>query len=693
MEGSLHPMLQPILLLLSQLHSRADSDTPAAPTSTSRPDAAAAFIPVLLKASCARHWMARSMSARALVSLVSSDKRPGVLCTILASVPAETSHSVQFNAVHGALLQALHLFQACQGDDDSVINFSAEYEKVCSLILARGWLGTPQSCPCPPVRHVLLEILDVLTTLNVPLLADLQRMRSSCWSSNSIMSERSVSLYPGQPRLSQDAVAAVSSEITSLNVPQLLRNIVSQSADIRRGALLGAISGLEAMCESKGAAALAAFARGNLQSLALEVSRTVRWEDRFSPLFQLTLRLLCRVCELLLPSDVGPGSSLAASLSELQLVLTEYAMSSMNGRGRDPAHTFTCADAVELSGHCLRLDQRPHGEIPWSKVVVQASKPCYSPLVRRAAASSILASGAMDTAKRSSSEAAYLWLALLRLVQDDDDRVRAVARRAAFMCQNRTEEQMTGYVEGLTISSIFSSLEAIHSLGSAAEKARVIRELLEILHSSARGLSDAIAAVREEVHSTENTSAIFLMEDLNLHSDKVLISQHAARSLLRLGLPVLPVEAPETHCVEDPECLQMSLDLLIWMESLLHKMFEEDFAEMWPGGPSYQPDLFCGIHSTFLAAMAIKGSLTHTGPGTTSYAQLRCKLSCISASVQMIVESHQSLKVHPALSSSLYRLCLPEITAEEETLAVSLSSDGTFFLTHFAGFESLASSL
>eukprot|EP01027_Heterolobosea_sp_BB2_P017882 GEZU01025284.1.p1 GENE.GEZU01025284.1~~GEZU01025284.1.p1 ORF type:complete len:1124 (+),score=312.07 GEZU01025284.1:1727-5098(+) len=102
---NLHPSLYPILLLLSRL-------PPALTEDENDPHGMSAFIGFILKCASLTHYMARSMSARALIPLVPMDRLAKFIAQLMSELPQDKKQvATSNNATHGKLMQIQSLIK------------------------------------------------------------------------------------------------------------------------------------------------------------------------------------------------------------------------------------------------------------------------------------------------------------------------------------------------------------------------------------------------------------------------------------------------------------------------------------------------------------------------------------------------------------------------------------------------------
>ena len=127
--GDMHPSLYPILMLLSRLSpslTTHDTESATTPTGTTQSEETNGtsntgvlqfedFLPLIV--SCAKHnnHMARYMASKAVVALVTPSNLSSFVNSSLSLVPDAPSSDLDFNHVHGSLLQVLRVVEDALG--------------------------------------------------------------------------------------------------------------------------------------------------------------------------------------------------------------------------------------------------------------------------------------------------------------------------------------------------------------------------------------------------------------------------------------------------------------------------------------------------------------------------------------------------------------------------------------------------
>ncbi|XP_021765907.1 thyroid adenoma-associated protein homolog [Chenopodium quinoa] len=165
-----HPSLCPVLILLSRL-----KPSPIASEAGYCLDPFL-FMPYIQRCSTQKNMRIRVLASRALTGLVSNEKLHLVLLDIASGLPnsvnqTEATHnrcarsSVQFNAIHGKLLQLSALLDAnCRNLADFSMKDMILYDLIKTLNKC-SWIGNPTLCSCPILNASFLKVLDHMLSI------------------------------------------------------------------------------------------------------------------------------------------------------------------------------------------------------------------------------------------------------------------------------------------------------------------------------------------------------------------------------------------------------------------------------------------------------------------------------------------------------------------------------------------------
>uniref|UniRef100_A0A670XXT4 tRNA (32-2'-O)-methyltransferase regulator THADA n=1 Tax=Pseudonaja textilis TaxID=8673 RepID=A0A670XXT4_PSETE len=159
----LHPGLFLLLLVLSKLY-------PSPMDGTYSALSMASFVPLILRCGNSPVYRSRELAGRALVPFVMLNLVPQTVSSLLAGLPDSTDPCIQQNAVHGTLLQILHLLQSYleskqRANSDFHQGLSNIITNICGKLWLANRLGMLLSV-CVVTIPELLHILSYSTTLS-----------------------------------------------------------------------------------------------------------------------------------------------------------------------------------------------------------------------------------------------------------------------------------------------------------------------------------------------------------------------------------------------------------------------------------------------------------------------------------------------------------------------------------------------
>uniref|UniRef100_A0A8C6V785 tRNA (32-2'-O)-methyltransferase regulator THADA n=1 Tax=Naja naja TaxID=35670 RepID=A0A8C6V785_NAJNA len=162
-ELKLHPGLFLLLLVLSKLY-------PSPMDGTYSALSMASFVPLILRCGNSPVYRSRELAGRALVPFVMLNLVPQTVSSLLASLPDSSDPCVQQNAVHGTLLQILHLLRSYleskqRANSDFHQGLSNIITNICGKLWLANRLGMLLSV-CVVTIPELLHILSHSTTLS-----------------------------------------------------------------------------------------------------------------------------------------------------------------------------------------------------------------------------------------------------------------------------------------------------------------------------------------------------------------------------------------------------------------------------------------------------------------------------------------------------------------------------------------------
>uniref|UniRef100_A0A8C6VDU8 tRNA (32-2'-O)-methyltransferase regulator THADA n=1 Tax=Naja naja TaxID=35670 RepID=A0A8C6VDU8_NAJNA len=156
-ELKLHPGLFLLLLVLSKLY-------PSPMDGTYSALSMASFVPLILRCGNSPVYRSRELAGRALVPFVMLNLVPQTVSSLLASLPDSSDPCVQQNAVHGTLLQILHLLRSyLESKQRANSDFHQGLSNIITNICGKLWLA---NSVCVVTIPELLHILSHSTTLS-----------------------------------------------------------------------------------------------------------------------------------------------------------------------------------------------------------------------------------------------------------------------------------------------------------------------------------------------------------------------------------------------------------------------------------------------------------------------------------------------------------------------------------------------
>ncbi|XP_063158962.1 tRNA (32-2'-O)-methyltransferase regulator THADA [Candoia aspera] len=154
-ELKLHPSLFLLLLVLSKLY-------PSPMDGTYSTLSMASFVPLILRCGNSPVYRSRELAGRALVPFVMLNLVPQTISSLLAGLPDCTDPCVRQNAVHGTLLQVLHLLQSyLESKQRANSDFHQGLSNVITSACGKLWLAKRQN-PCLVTRAAYIDVLVLL---------------------------------------------------------------------------------------------------------------------------------------------------------------------------------------------------------------------------------------------------------------------------------------------------------------------------------------------------------------------------------------------------------------------------------------------------------------------------------------------------------------------------------------------------
>jgi hypothetical protein len=618
--GAAPPGLYPLLLFLSRLRPGDEddqrvADAPASPSEEG--SGLASFVPLVLKCAAQPTMAIRHMAAKVIAAIVGDADAAFVLSSLCAELPRgfrsaeqQPTQGLSHNYVHGVLAQIRHLttkYLAVGAADGKATRISkdaqAEFLEVVAakLLPATMWLWAGRSAEAvnPAIRAEVVATLDVVVSFyaadsSVPLLktdvtkaalvqavqqiqAEVERqLQQRCDSDRA--AALVVSTRPGVYVLDRALVSIwfslwampVSGTQLSALVQKLL---VADVLQIRKKAVKQFANALVV-------ADLTAQSVAELQTILIgqflvESHPKVRAR-------QLQLLVRCQLQQ--------PIAKTQQQRSQLQIQLAQTLKIS--------ADTQVLAPALELLALMACHEQSAASSekagdslYPTLCHEIELRSDENQPLVlRRAAASALHHSGLL---RLETEEALAGWLSALRLLQDDDVRVRAGARHAVQEALATAESLSDASVLPLAVEFIAAAFARTGH--GAASLSKVLVELIDaprVLDAYA-GAAGAKAQDWDDLYRR-----IFESESNNYFAERDVLAQNIVYSLL-------------ARSVEDGESMRLLRQrVLTAVSSTLTTLNQEarrSSAEggQWLGGITYYSDVFAPLFGLLSAGVAV----------------------------------------------------------------------------------------
>lgn len=639
---TMHPSLYPVLLLLSRLkppESEPEADTLGI----------LAFVPYLRRCAAQPQHMARTMAARALTALTPHDvvsRNIGQLCVTLperrgkapaavvtgSAGPAEQDH----NAVHGVLLQLRELILrfvrtkagASAGSETGGM-MNSQTASVVPFLSTIVWLAS-DVIASPPVRKATVEIalawLEVCgeATRDVFAVAMFNACLECCAAEESVgvgglrvsAARLAVRMLLGEATLGGDATSSLTAtppatlaalmshdheEVRAETMLELHRHLASSSRRIPASAA----QLLREQLADRIATEDHPYAlRDAIQSLALlNIGRYARdTTGAATPLTTERWTLLLAVHDRFDGSDLRSKALLlgGALLRQAVELATEGAL-------------VSCEASVVETDDCLAL-QLPRLAEGLLQRVEEAADANSTVDLRLAAAQSLALSGLLGVrvsaatadsfvfAREVAASSVRSWIAMVVLLQDDDDQVRDAARAAvcSFCGDGARHGPVPARGAGATSAArsvtVSRALELAHNhltcefawhptyVGFLLSRIDEVADIEEVVGAHAAG-SDGLAIFSRKV---------FEDDPANSHIEGVVGATFAAAHL----------NSVVTRDRLSPAVVDVGRRWLAKLEVTLGHLCGA-VTSTWIGGPTYHAEAFAGLIALLLASSAI----------------------------------------------------------------------------------------
>ncbi|POM67184.1 THADA protein [Phytophthora palmivora] len=586
--GAAPPGLYPLLLFLSRLRPGDEddqrvADAPASPCDDG--NGLASFVPLVMKCASQPTMAIRHMAAKVVASIVSDADAATVLSMLCAKLPQGVqnqkdqpvqSKGLSHNYVHGVLAQIRHLttkFLAIGGNRKKSIpiskNAQAElFEVVVTKFLpSTMWLWvTPSSESInAAIRAELVATVDVVTKFYA---AD-DSHALSLLKSDSSKEEFSQTVQKIQAEVKRQLLQRCDSDRSNAVLLSTRPGIGEQLHVLVKRMLVSNVLQIRKKAIKKFANKLVV---ANLSSDSVAELQTILIGQFLA---ETLPKVRARQLQLLV---------LAPALELLALVAYHHQLTS------PPSEMYTLYQTLGKEIE-LRSDEN-------------------QPLIlRQAAASTLHHSGLLYLHTKHDSLNASLaltaWTSALRLLQDDDVRVRAVARHAVQEALAKTVDSTVASSGGslsdatvlpLAVEYITSSFTRMKN--GADSLSKVLFELIDA--PSVLTAYSGVAGVKAQ--DWDNLyRRIFESESSNYFAERDVLAQNIVHSLL-------------ARSIEDSESLRLLRKRVLTAVSssltTLNQEARRSDAEggQWLGGITYYTDVFAPLFGLFAAGVAIMTS-------------------------------------------------------------------------------------
>ncbi|KAL3670504.1 hypothetical protein V7S43_004819 [Phytophthora oleae] len=632
--GAAPPGLYPLLLFLSRLRPGDEDDQRVADAPASPCDGSglASFIPLVMKCASQPTMAIRHMAAKVVAAIVSDADAGSVLSMLCADLPQGVRSNDQpgakgmsHNSVHGVLAQIRQLtakYLSVRGDKKKLTSISKDaqaefFEVVASKLLpSTMWLWTGQDAGKvnPAIRAELVATIDVVMQFyneNAPALSMLRtdvakdkftqlvqtiqaevgrQLLTRCDSDRS--AAVLLSTRPGMYVLDRSLVSIWFSLWTVPASDQQLHGLVtkmlvSNVLQIRKKAT-------KQFANKLNVTDLKTDSVAELQSILIgqflkETHPKVRAR-------QLQLLVRCQGHQEMAATET--------KRSQVQTRLMSTLTTSADTQVLTPALELLALMAYHQQGEndtndalyqtlCQEIDLRSDENQPL--------------ILRRAAASALHHSGLLllHTKQESSAELALAgWMSALRLLQDDNVRVRSVARYAVQEALAKTTGSSVTGIASLSDAAVLPlAVEYVASSFARTEQgAESVSKVLFKLIDAPSVLTAYSGAAGAKAQDWDDLyRRIFESESSNYFAECDVLAQNIVHSLL-------------ARTIEDGEAMRLLrkrvLNATVSSLSTLNQEAQRSGKEgsQWLGGITYYSDVFAPLFGLLAAGVAITTS-------------------------------------------------------------------------------------
>ncbi|OWZ19336.1 hypothetical protein PHMEG_0006428 [Phytophthora megakarya] len=632
--GAAPPGLYPLLLFLSRLRPGDEDDQRVADATDSPCDdgsGLASFVPLVMKCASQPTMAIRHMAAKVVAAIVSDADAASVLTMLIAKLPQGVRSSsdqpkdakgLSHNYVHGVLAQIRHLttkFLSVAGDQkkSTPILKDAQAELfevvVTKLLPSTMWLWTAQSAQTinAAIRAELVATVDVVTKFyagnasgTLALLKSDPAKQEFVQSVQIIQAEvelqllqrcnsdRSTGVHlstqPGMYVLDRSLVSIwFSSWVMPANGQQLdalvKKMLTSNVLQIRKKAIKQFANKLVATnLNIDSAAALQTILIGQFLTEAHPKVRARQLQllvrcQHYQPISGAEPQRRQLEAHLVRTLSVSADTQVLAPALELLALMAHHELSTFISSEKDDTVLYqTLAQEIEL-----RSDEN-------------------QPLIlRRAAASALHHSGLLllhtmqGFGVLSTSIALTGWMSALRLLQDDEVRVRAVARHAVQEATSQRGSMSDATVLPVAVDYIATSFARTeHGADSLSKMLFKLIDAPSVL-TAYSGAAGAKAQDWDDLYRR-----IFESESNNYFAERDVLAQNIVYSMLARS-----IEDGEIMRLLRKQILTAVVGTLTTLNQEARRSSEE--GEQWLGGITYYTDVFAPLFGLLAAGVAV----------------------------------------------------------------------------------------
>ncbi|KAF4130506.1 short chain dehydrogenase [Phytophthora infestans] len=622
--GAAPPGLYPLLLFLSRLRPGDEDDQRVADAPASPCDGSglASFVPLVIKCASQPTMAIRHMAAKVVASIVSDADAAYVLSMLCTELPQgvrsakdqSATSPMSHNYVHGILAQIRHLatkYLAVGGGGKRATPVSKDAQVaflevvVAKLLPSTMWLWTGQKETInPAIRAEIVATVDVVlrfyaedaskvaavlndaskdafvqTTQQIQAEVERQLMQRCDSDRDAAVL---VSTRPGMYVLDRSLVAIWFSLWTGRQLDALVKKmLVSNVLQIRKKAAKQFANKL--VIDGFSSEAVAELQTVLITQFLTETHPKVRAR-------QLQLLVRCVLHQAIadtqtqraqLQTKLTQMLGISADTRVLAPVLELLALMASHQNSEKDALYLTLSKEIEL-----RSDEN-------------------QPLILRQAAASVLHRSGLLLLHTKQDTGAELpltgWMSALRLLQDDDVRVRAGARHAVQSALLETTDTTTASLSDATVLPLAVEYMTVCFARTEHGAACLAKVLFELVDAPSVLTAYAGAAGVKAQDWDDLYRRIFESESSNYFAEQDVLAQNLVHALL-------------ARTVEDGEAMRHLRDQVLTavVSALLTLNQEAQRSGQWLGGITYYTDVFAPLFGLLAAGVAILTSCQDT---------------------------------------------------------------------------------